>query len=280
MPPPEHEPALGETLALGLLQGPAELLPISSSAHVELLPWLLGWHHSRLPGDARKEVEVALHAGTALALLAAGEGRARPWLGAVALGPPALAALALERAIERHLGGPGSVAAGLAAGAVAMAVADRERSGRPPRGGRAAWRTAGRTRRPRASSDAGLRDALWLGAAQAAALVPGVSRSGMTRAAARALGFDRVGAAALSREVALPVLTGAALLKGVRLLQRRPGRRTLGALVAGTGAAGVSTAVALHAERALTGRVPYVVWAAYRLALAATIWRVRQNRSR
>jgi undecaprenyl-diphosphatase len=260
MRPPE--PHLGETVALGLLQGPAELLPISSSAHVELLPWLLGWRHAGLPGDARKEVEVALHAGTAVALLAAGEGRARPWLGALALVPPAVAATALERAIERRLGGPGSVAWGLAAGGLVMAAADAR---------------GARGRRP---ADASARDALWLGAAQALALIPGVSRSGMTRAAARALGFDRASAAALSREVALPVLAGAAVLKGVRLAQRRPGRSTLRALAAGTGAAAASTAVALRAERALTGRMPYAVWAGYRIALAAAIWRVRQNRSR
>jgi hypothetical protein len=76
------------------------------------------------------------------------------------------------------------------------------------------------------------------------------------------------------------VLAGAAVLKGVRLAQRRPGRATLRALAAGTGAAAASTAVALRAERALTGRMPYSVWAGYRIALAAAIWRVRQNRSR
>jgi undecaprenyl-diphosphatase len=258
---PEH-PSLAETIALGLLQGPAELLPISSSAHVELVPWVLGWEHAGLPGEVRKEVEVALHAGTALALVAGGEGRARRWLGVVALVPPAIAALALERWIESRLGGPGSVAAGLAAGGVAMALADRGGPG---------------TRRP---ADARLDDALWLGAAQTAALVPGVSRSGMTRAVARARGFDRASAAALSREVALPVLAGAALLKGVRLAQRRPGPATLRALAAGTAAAAVSTALAARAERALTGRMPYAAWAAYRVAVAAAILAVRQNRSR
>jgi undecaprenyl-diphosphatase len=259
MSPPE--PSLRETVALGLLQGPAELLPISSSAHVELVPWLLGWRHAELPGEVRKEVEVALHAGTALALLAAGEGRARRWLGIFALGPPAIAALACERAIEEHLGGPGSVAAGLAAGGVAMAVADRRPASRRP-------------------ADAGVADALWLGIAQAAALVPGVSRSGMTRAAARACRFDRASAAALSREVALPVLAGAAALKGVRLVQRRPSPATVRALVAGTAAAAASTALASRVERALSGRMPYAVWAAYRMGVAAAILAVRQNRSR
>lgn len=252
------EPRLPETVALGLLQGPAELLPISSSAHVEVVPWLLGWRHARLSGEARKEVEVALHAGTALALLAAGEGVARPWLGAIALVAPAVAAMAFERPIEERLGGAGSVAAGLVAGGAAMAVADRA----PAR---------------RGARDAGPADAAWLGLAQAAALVPGVSRSGMTRAVARARGFDRASAAALSREVALPVLFGAAALKGVRLARRRPGAATLRAMAAGTGAAGLSTALGLRAERRASGRVPYAVWAAYRCALAGVILRVRQN---
>jgi undecaprenyl-diphosphatase len=262
MPRPDH-PAVAETVALGLLQGPAELLPISSSAHVGLVPWVLGWRHASLPGEARKEVEVALHAGTALALLAGGEWRARQWLGALAFGPPALAALTLERAIENRLGGPRSIAAGLVAGGLAMAAADA--FGPDP------------DRRP---ADAGAADALWLGLAQAAALIPGVSRSGMTRAVARARGFDRASAAALSREVALPVLIGAAALKGVRLAQRRPGRRTLAALGAGAAAATASTAVALRAERALTGRMPYAAWAAYRTGVAAAILVVRQNRRR
>jgi undecaprenyl-diphosphatase len=259
MRPPE--PSAAETLALGLLQGPAELLPVSSSAHVALVAWLLRWRHAELPGDARKEVEVALHAGTALALLAAGEGRARHWLGLVALVPPAIGALAFERLIETRLGGPRSVAAGLAAGGLAMALADTRPAGRAP-------------------TDATIADALWLGAAQAAALVPGVSRSGMTRAVARTRGFDRAGAAALSREVALPVLTAAAALKGVRLVQRRPGPATVRALAAGAVAAGASTAVALRAERALTGRMPYAAWAVYRTGVAAAILSVRQNRTR
>src|SRR4051812_50195663 len=59
-----------EVVALGLVQGPAELLPVSSSGHVAALPLLLGWEHARLEGARRKEVEVALHAGGAGALLA------------------------------------------------------------------------------------------------------------------------------------------------------------------------------------------------------------------
>ncbi|HET8755244.1 MAG TPA: undecaprenyl-diphosphate phosphatase, partial [Solirubrobacteraceae bacterium] len=161
-----------EAVALGLLQGPAELLPISSSAHVGLALDRLG-----VDGAARKEFEVALHAGSALALIE----RRRPRWGLliVATAPPALAGLAFERLIEERLGTPRSIAAGLVAGSIAMVIADRT----PPyrraaigTGGAAAAHAEsgsdGAWRRP----DAGVVDGVWLGIAQAAALMPGVSR--------------------------------------------------------------------------------------------------------
>src|SRR3954467_11622713 len=73
-----------EVVALGLLQGPAELLPVSSSGHVAALPLLLGWEHARLEGARRKEVEAAPHAGGAGAR-GRGGGGAPPAGGAVAL---------------------------------------------------------------------------------------------------------------------------------------------------------------------------------------------------
>ena len=250
-----------ETIALGLLQGPAELLPVSSSAHVGLLPWALGWSHAGLTGAERKEVEVALHAGTAIALALADRRRPRWGLLAAATVPPALAGLLLERPIEARLGTPPTIAAGLLAGSVAMVLADRT----PAR---------------RGAQEADAADGAWLGAAQALALIPGVSRSGATRAAARARGFGRADAAALSREVALPVLAGAAALKGVRLARRRPQADTLRTLGAGVAAAAASTWAALGAERALAADAPLAVWAAYRTVLAAAILVVWQDRSR
>src|SRR5450755_4488579 len=71
-PTPSSQPtelATGQALILGALHGPAELLPISSSGHVALIPWLLGWDYDRLDPELRKAFEVALHAGTAAALL-------------------------------------------------------------------------------------------------------------------------------------------------------------------------------------------------------------------
>ena len=60
---------LGQAVALGLLHGPAELLPISSSGHIAVVPWLAGWNYHRLDDELRKSFEVALHTGTAAALL-------------------------------------------------------------------------------------------------------------------------------------------------------------------------------------------------------------------
>jgi undecaprenyl-diphosphatase len=225
---------------------------VSSSAHVGLLPWILRWQHASLPGAERKEVEVALHAGTALALLT--PERPRLALLAAASAPAALAGLLLERPIEERLGRPPTIAVGLVAGGAAMALADRH----PGR---------------RSAEEATVADGAWLGVAQALALIPGVSRSGAVLTAARARGFDRAGAAALARETAVPVLGGATILKAVRLAGRRPPATTLRALTAGALAATVSTRAARRLERA---EVPLAAWAVYRTALAAAIlvtWR-------
>jgi len=247
------EPRPADTVALGLLQGPAELLPVSSTAHIELLGARLAGY-ARLSAAGRKELAVALHAGSALALGA--PRRERLGLLAAATAPAALAGLLLEGPIERRLSAPAAMAAGLLAGSVALVVADR----RPQR---------------RIASEAEFEDAVWLGLAQAAALAPGISRSGAVRAAARARGFTRAAAAELAAETAVPVLAGATVLKGARLLGRRPPRRELVALGAGALAAAASTAAARAAAR--RAEPPFAVWAAYRTALAAAVLAVRHN---
>ena len=256
MPRPA-EPRLRDSVALGLLQGPAELLPISSTAHVELLGRRLAGY-TRLSAAERKELAVALHAGSAVALAAAWRpSRERLVLLAAATAPPALAGLVLEGPIERRLSAPGPMAAGLVAGSIALVAADR----RPAE---------------RAAGDARAADALWLGLAQAAALAPGVSRSGAVRAAARARGFTRPAAAELAAETALPVLAGATVLKGVRLARRRPSARELAVLGAGAATAALSTSAAR--AFALRGEPPAAAWAAYRTALACALLRSRRRR--
>jgi undecaprenyl-diphosphatase len=269
MPRAEEALPLRHAVALGLLQGPAELLPISSSAHTSLVPWLLDWPYARLKGDSRKSFEVALHAGTALALaielrdeLATGarsRDGVRASVLALSLAPAALAGFVLRKPVERHLGGPRSIAAGLAAGAIAMGLAD-----------------AGGQRRARGDARAG--DGLALGLAQAAALMPGVSRHGATLTAARARGFDAAGAQALSWEAGLPVILAAVASRGRRL---RGGGVSRAALAAGGASAFVSTLASARIMRAgrLQGRAlaPY---AAYRILLAGAVVVARGRRAR
>ncbi|MGD0197667.1 MAG: undecaprenyl-diphosphate phosphatase [Solirubrobacteraceae bacterium] len=251
-------------VALGLLHGPTEALPVSSSGHTALVPWLRGWEWEELDPAARKRFEVALHAGSVLglALVLRGElggvyagGR---WLRVVlpAILPAALAGATLQEQIEHRLGKPAQIAGGLLAGGVAMALADRL-------GGR-----------ERSLADAGVLDGLLLGAAQTAALLPGVSRSGAARTVARARGFHPQAAAQLAQAVGLPVTAGAVLWKARELSRADPCE--LRALAAGAVASGVATAASgLVRTRSLA---PY---AAYRAAVAGTVLRrLRHNERR
>ena len=219
-----------------------------------------------LAGERRKEVAVALHArdragagrcvrGRAASLARAGVPRRRH-RAAGARGAGARAA-----GSSAGWATPRAIAAGLLAGSVALVLAR-------PRAGAARAR---RTRR--------VRDALWLGLAQAAALVPGVSRSGATRAVARARGFTRAAAAELSAEVALPVLAGATALKGVRLARRRPPRRAAARARRRRGGGGrLDARAALRLERAAA--VPPAAWAAYRTGARARRPRLRPAAAR
>jgi undecaprenyl-diphosphatase len=270
MPPAELSPA--RAAWLGAIQGPAELLPISSSAHLSLVPWLAGWPWHELDPETRKSFEVALHAGAAAALLIgqrqviADELRAfdarRAAVVALSFVPPAVVGYRFERRIERRLGGPRATAAGLIAGAAAMTAADRRPQHRGP-------------------GDARAVDGLALGLAQAAALAPGISRNGATLTAARCRRFTREHANLLSRTVALPVIVGAAVLKGMRVRHRGLEPAMGRAMAAGIGTSFVSTLASqklislVERDRALW---PY---AAYRLALAtAVIWKLRSDSRR
>ncbi|MFZ1995265.1 MAG: undecaprenyl-diphosphate phosphatase [Solirubrobacteraceae bacterium] len=263
--PPHTAPseiAVGQALVLGALHGPAELLPISSSGHVAVIPWLLGWDYCRVDAELRKAFEVALHAGTAAALLITLRTEVSDAMHdmspriveliVLSFVPPAIVGYTLERPIERRLGTPGTIALGLLAGSVAMARADR-------------------TPQTRTSRDAGLADALCLGIAQACALLPGVSRNGATLAAARWRGFTREDANKLSRHVALPVIAGATLLKTVRLARRGLPRRSALPIAVGAGASFASTLGSTWLIRQVERDRSLLPYAAYRLGLAAIV---------
>lgn len=248
---------LRHALALGLLHGPAELLPISSSGHVTLVPWLAGWPYERLDGELRKSFEVALHAGTAAGLLLSRPPSAgRLAFLAASAAPPALVGYALHGRIERRLGTPPTIAAGLIAGSLAMAGAEL----------RARRRGASRT-----ATSAGVLDGIALGMAQALALMPGVSRGGATFAALRARGFAAADAERLSLAAGLPVLGGATLLQSAKLARRGLPERVRPAFATGACAAFASTLLTpllLDAKRRSRAPLPA---AAYRIALAGIV---------
>jgi undecaprenyl-diphosphatase len=260
--PHPAEIAVDEALVLGALHGPAELLPISSSGHIALIPWLLGWDYCDVDPELRKAFEVALHAGTAAALLITLRSEVSDAVHDISLRlaelivlsfvPPAIVGYTLERPIERRLGTPVTIAAGLVGGSVAMARADRA----PQR---------------RTTHDAGLADALWLGIAQACALLPGVSRNGATLAAARWRGFTREDANKLSRHVALPVIAGATLLKTVRLARRGLPPRSALPIALGAGASFASTLGSTWLIRQVERDRSLLPDAVYRLGLAGVV---------
>lgn len=249
-------------VALGIVQGPAELLPVSSSAHIVLIPWLAGWDWGKIDPEVRKSFEVALHAGAAAALivgqrkLIVEELRAFDLRGAVVLtlsfAPAALVGYRFERPIERRLGGPRATAYGLLAGAAAMLLADTRQQ-------------------LRGRGEAGAADGLALGVAQAAALAPGVSRNGITLAAARWRRFSRDQANLLSRTIALPIIVGATALKGVRLSRRGASPELRRTMAIGIVTSFASTLASQRLIKLVERDRALWPYAAYRGALAATV---------
>jgi undecaprenyl-diphosphatase len=255
-----------QAAVLGALQGLTEFLPISSSAHLYLVPKMLGWRYQGLAFD------VALHWGTLLALVAAFW---RDWLGlatglarrgaagahargllarlVVASVPAAVAGVLLEDAATRYLRAPALQAAMLALFGLLLWLADRS-----PRGRAGA---AGADRLP------GWGTSLFMGAAQAVALVPGVSRSGVTMSAGRASGLDRVAAARFSFLLATPITFGAGLLELRHLSSDLP----LATLAVGVVSAALVGWLAIRGLLGWLGRAGFGVFCAYRVALAALI---------
>jgi undecaprenyl-diphosphatase len=230
-------------------------VPVSSSAQLVLLPWLLGWEQ---PAD-RTTFAAGLHAGSCLGIgwalrseLRRLSAREVVVLGAVSV-PAAVAGLLAADAVEERLGRPPQLAALLAGFGALMWAVDAVAAGRP----RAA---------PSAVADG---EAALAALAQVVALVPGVSRSGATLTALRAAGVDRAAAERFSLLMSLPVTAGAA---GLTLAgaDRAALRAMAPALAAGTATAAVAGAAAATRLTARPGR-PLTAAALYRLGLAAGV---------
>ncbi|MGH9157162.1 MAG: undecaprenyl-diphosphate phosphatase [Acidimicrobiales bacterium] len=195
-------------IVLGIVQGLTEFLPISSSGHLSVVPWLLGWTELTGNPDLQRSFDVALHMGTFIGAvvyfrrdlwrLATRQRRLGLLLGLSAV-PAAVAGVALESVVEGQLSAKWLIGVMLIVFGLVLAWADR---------------LAG----TRQEGSYGPRDALLMGAAQAAALQPGVSRSGATMSMGRRIGFDRDAAARLSFLMSLPIIAGAGLFQGAQVV--------------------------------------------------------------
>ncbi|MBI2963715.1 MAG: undecaprenyl-diphosphate phosphatase [Deltaproteobacteria bacterium] len=255
-----------EGLLYGAMQGLTEFLPVSSSAHLVLLPWALGWRDPGLGFD------VALHLGTLLAVLwyfwrdwwelaaaaaaslgegslAASEKAALFWKIVVASIPAGIVGMLFEHQAEEAFRAPLLIAGTLASLGVLLYWADRQPDLRDEVHA-IPWRGA-----------------LWIGLAQAAAIVPGVSRSGITITAARLLGAGRETSARFSFLLSTPVIAGAALIKLNALLAVAQDPAQLLAILA-SAVAGFAAIGGLIRYVRLRSYLPFVL---YRFALAAGV---------
>jgi undecaprenyl-diphosphatase len=264
-----------QALALGVVQGLTEFLPISSSGHLILLPWAADWTYLEADDDFNQTFDVALHLGTLVAvvlyfrydilrLLMAWATTVRrrrietpdervAWLVAIATVPAAIIGAVGEGFILDYLGEPWQIAILLAVFGIVLWVADR----RAP------------TRR---MSEIGFRSALGVGLAQALSLAPGVSRSGITISAGRFLGLDRDSAARFSFLLLVPTTFGAVLWKGVNdvvLADLPPG--SAGPFTVGVIAAAVSGLAAIGGLLGYVRRHDYSIFVVYRVLVAATV---------
>ena len=192
--------SLFQSAVLGIVQGLTEFLPISSSAHLILVPYFFGWTDPGLAFD------VALHLGTLVGVLAyfwkdfwemLTLPAHRKTLGflIVATVPGALTGLLFEHKVESAFRSPALIAWALILLGALLALTDRLRRG------------------VKAVPDLSFKDALLIGVSQALALVPGVSRSGITITTALALGYRREEAARFSFLLSAPIIAGAGILK-------------------------------------------------------------------
>ncbi len=255
-----------QAFVLGVIQGLSEFLPISSSAHLTLAPWLFNWPDPGLSFD------VALHVGTLIAVLwyfradwialamaawrllltrrADTEEKKRVLFIIIATIPGAIGGLLLEKKAESAFRAPLLIAITLMVMGVILWGVDRIMSQERPLSGMK-WL-----------------DAVLMGLAQVCALVPGVSRSGATITAGRGLRFDRPAAARFSFLMSMPITAAAAVLK-VPAVVREGGWST--PLLVGVAASAISGWLAISVVMRYVTRHSYGIFAAYRVVLGILV---------
>ena len=256
-----------QIIVLAIVQGLTEFLPISSSGHLVLVPSVFGW------GDQGLAFDVAVHFGSLVAvciyfrddvvaivrgglqLLGMKNDTPESQL-ALVLGigtvPAAIAGLTLAGWIEGNLRNPVVIVVTLAVYGIAMVLADRY------------------GRRERTITGLTLGDAIWIGCAQALALIPGTSRSGVTISVARMLGFKRQDAARFSFLLSVPVILLASLYKGFEMVTG-PVAVPWGELGFAATIAGIVAYLSIGFFMRVVSRIGLLPFAAYRIVLAAVI---------
>ena len=264
-----------QAFVLGLVQGATELLPISSSGHLILVPWVADWEFLKEHDAFNQTFDVSLHLGTLIAVLVyfwddivrlaiawLGTFRRRrietvderiAWYVAAATVPAAIVGAVGENLIAENLGEPWQIAILLALFGGLLYLADRSPEEKD-------------------MSQIGFKAAVGVGLAQTLSLMPGVSRSGITITAGRFLRLDRDSAARFSFLLLVPITFGAVAYKGIGdvvLADLPPG--TTGPFVVGSLASFASALVAISALLGYVRRHDYTVFVVYRLLVAAIV---------
>jgi undecaprenyl-diphosphatase len=262
-----------QAIILGIVQGITEFAPVSSSGHLILVPWAFGWDIVNDPA-LNKSFDVALHMGTFVGAVIyfrhdlwtyikaffGSIGRRRiattnermAWAIVVGTIPGVIVGAAFESTIEDKLGQPVIIALMLAVLGVVLYAVDRV------------------ARHDRGIDSIRPRTGLFVGIAQALALQPGVSRSGITITASRAIGLDRETAARFSFLLALPIIAGAGAAKGIDLVQTGF-QGYLPQFIAGFAAAAVSGFLVIWFLLRYLRRHDFFWFMIYRLAVAAIV---------
>jgi len=264
-----------QAFALGVTQGLTELLPISSSGHLILVPWLANWHYLENHADFNKTFDVALHLGTLIAVVVyfwadvaryvgawfvsvrrravtTTDERIAWWIFAATI-PTAIAGAAGEETIETRLGQPYQIAIFLAVFGVLLWLVDR-------------------LPEERRIGQLGFQRAFLVGISQILALMPGVSRSGITITSGRLARLDRDSAARFAFLLLIPIVFGAVVYKGIKhvVLHSLPAG-SIGPFLVGTLAAAGVGLVVIDLLLGYVRRHDYSAFVVYRLLAAAAI---------
>ena len=266
-------------IVLGIVQGLTEFLPISSSGHLVIVPWLFGWNDFENMATTARAFDTALHLGTLVAVLiylrkdliiyishgsqlifnrkqpATQAGR-RAWLLVLSAVPAGIVGAAFEDKITEKLGSPALISVSLIIFGVVLIWADR----------RATAKNYSQT-----VDTFTMRNALVIGVAQVLALNPGTSRSGITITAARLTGFSRDAAARLSFLMSVPIISGAVIFKLAKLVRDGIPDGLLVPMIVGIVVAGISGWVAMWSMIRLVRTKTFAPYVVYRFMIGAGV---------